>query len=772
MTRIYTALFVLIAFAVVPVTADAGQSAPAASGTAAASAVAGVQLPFTYDGPAPPALPETMVRDADGRTTVRAIRLDVPLRIDGQLDEALYQTVTPITDFIQAEPRPGTEATEKTEVWIAFDDDNVYVSVRAGESQPERMVINEMRRDSSSTWQNENFGFSFDTFYDRRNSVNFQFTPIGGWADGQNTNEGQYNGDWNPIWTFKVRRTDHGWTGEAAIPFKSLRYRPGRAQIWGVQLRRINRWKNENSYLTRLPNGVGANGSGSMRTSRFATLVGIEAPPGARALDIKPYVTSSLATDRTVTPRIQNAFGRDFGFDGKYGITQNLTADFTYNTDFAQVEADEQQVNLTRFSLFFPEKRDFFIENQGLFNFGGVTGGNTGDAPVMFYSRRIGLDRGGLIPIDGGGRVTGRVGRVSVGLVNMQTDNEARLGVPSTNFSVARVRRDILRRSAIGALVTRRSTTVGGAGSAETFGLDGTFAFFSNLTIQTYWAKTQTPGLSGDDESYRANLEYNGDRYGLTLAHLRVGDNFLPEVGFVRRDNLRKHFVTTRFSPRLRSSKVIRKLASEGQMTYVENGRTGIVESRNAHGEFRVEFLNSDSLEVSYDKGYELLPAVFRIARGVNIPVGGYDLSTARAQFTLGQQRPASGTVYAEHGEFYLGDRTAFGYSGARVKVKPQLAVEPGISVNRVTLPFGSFTTKLVSSRVTYTVTPRMFVSGLTQFNSSNNSLSSNVRMRWEYAPGSELFVVYNESRDTLPTGYPDLQGRTIVVKVNRLLRF
>ncbi|MEQ1575419.1 MAG: DUF5916 domain-containing protein, partial [Vicinamibacterales bacterium] len=373
MKHLQTVLSVLITL--LPVTSRAGQVGAAASGAPTAPVVADLRLPFAYDGPAPPALPATMARDAQGRATVRAIRLDAPLEVDGQLDEALYTNVTPITDFIQAEPRPGAEASERTEAWIAFDEDNVYVSVRATESQPERMVIDEMRRDSSSTWQNENFGFAFDTFYDRRNSVNFQFTPIGGWADGQNVNEGQYNGDWNPVWTFKVRRSERGWTGEAAIPFKSLRYRPGRAQIWGVQLRRISRWKNENAYLTRLPDGIGANGGGSMRTSRFATLVGIEAPPGARALDIKPYVTSSLSTDRTATPRIENDVGKDFGVDVKYGVTQNLTADFTYNTDFAQVEADEQQINLTRFSLFFPEKRDFFLENQGLFNFGGVAGG-------------------------------------------------------------------------------------------------------------------------------------------------------------------------------------------------------------------------------------------------------------------------------------------------------------------------------------------------------------------------------------------------------------
>ena len=765
MKHIHPAVFVLVTL--LPVCAHAGQS----GAPAAAVSVAGVQLPFTYDGPAPPALPATMARDAEGRTTVRAIRLDAPLRVDGLLDEALYTTVTPISGFIQAEPRPGTPESETTEVWISFDEDNVYVSVRASESQPERMVLNEMRRDSNSTWQNENFGFAFDTFYDRRNSVMFQFTPIGGWADGQNVNEGQYNSDWNPIWTFKVRRNAGGWTGEAAVPFKSLKYRPGQSQIWGVQLRRISRWRNESAYLTRLPDGVGGSGSGLTRTSRSATLVGIEAPPGSRALDIKPYVTSALSTDRTVTPRIQNAFGKDAGFDVKYGVTQNLTADFTYNTDFAQVEADEQQVNLTRFSLFFPEKRDFFIENQGLFNFGGAGGfAGGGDLPILFYSRRIGLDRGALIPIDGGGRLTGRIGRVSVGLVNMQTGDLDRLGVPSTNFAVARVRRDILRRSAVGALVTRRSTTVAGTGSAETYGLDGSFAFFSNLTMNAYWAKTQNPGVTADNTSYRGQFNYNADRYGLEMAHLKVGDNFAPGVGFVRRDNIHRSYGLARFSPRPRNNKLVRKFAYEGSLTYIENGQ-GALETREARGEFRVEFFNSDSVELSVTDGYELLPAPFRIARGVTIPAGGYDLRTVRGQYSLGQQWKASGTLFAEHGPFYDGDRTAFGYSGARVKVNPRLAVEPGISINRVTLPYGAFTTKLVSSRTTFTVTPFLFVSGLVQYNTSNNTMATNARLRWEYHAGSELFVVYNDGRDTLPRGFPDLQNRSLVVKINRLFR-
>lgn len=733
--------------------------------------LAAQELPPGYDGPPPPALPETVSRDAEGRVTVRAVRLTAPLRIDGQLDEVLYRTVSPISDFIQLEPQPGAPATERTEVWVAFDEHNVYVGVRASESQPERMVANEMRRDAASVYQNENFAFAFDTFYDRRNSVNFQFTPIGGRMDGQNTNEGQYNGDWNPVWDFAVRKVEGGWTGEAAVPFKSLRYRPGRAQVWGIQFRRVNRWKNEISFLTRVPDGLGTNGI--QRTSSGATLVGIEAPPSSRALDIKPYVTSDLSTDLTADPRVRNKAGWDFGVDVKYGLTRGLTADFTYNTDFAQVEADEQQVNLTRFSLFFPEKRDFFLENQGIFNFGGAgtTSQTIFDTPIMFHSRRIGLDQEQEIPVGVGGRLTGRVGPYTVGVLNMETDALDRIGVPATNFAVARVRRDILRRSAIGAIATRRSHLASGTGSGETFGVDGSFAFFTNVSITGYWARTQTPGLRGSDTSYRVNTNYNGDRYAVMGEHMMTGDNFNPEMGFVRRDNFRKSRLALRFSPRPTRIKRVRKFTYELQGTYYES-LARVRETRDIEFNFQTEFQSSERTQVTYLDKFELLTSPLRLARGVTVPPGGYYLRTLTAQATIGQQRAISGNIFVEHGPFYSGNRTAFGYTSARVRLNAHLAFEPGVQINRVTLPFGSFNTALVSTRTTYAITPMMFLSGLVQYNSSNNAFSTNVRLRWEYLPGSELFVVFNEGRHTQRGGFPYLENRSFVVKVNRLLRF
>jgi hypothetical protein len=753
----------------VAASAFAGQvpDPPVAAFASSAVAEPRLNLPSEYEGPQPPDLPATSARDSEGRTVVRAVRLNAPIRVDGQLDEAIYTSVTPISDFIQTEPVPGGPATERTEVWVSFDGDNVYVSVRAFESQPDRMIVNEMRRDSWDLNQNENFAFALDTFYDKRNSVNFTFNPLGGRMDGQNTNEGEWNRDWNPIWDVAVRRHPDGWTAEAAVPFKSIRYQPGTAQLWGIQLRRVNRWKNEVSFLTRVPDGAGNNGLS--RTSQFATLVGIEAPASSPIFDVKPYVTSDL-TRTAPGPGGSDVLGKDVGLDVKYGLTRGLTADFTYNTDFAQVEADEQQVNLTRFSLFFPEKRDFFLENQGIFNFGGA-GNYGGDTPTLFYSRRIGLDEGQVVPIEAGGRITGRAGPYSIGLLNIQSGAVGSAGVPSTNFGVVRVSRDILRRSAIGVMATRRSQVSGGTGTGETFGVDGAFRFFTNLSMQTYWAKTSTPGLEGRDTSYRTQINYNGDRYGLAAQRLAVGRNFNPETGYVRRRDFAKYQLNTRFSPRPTRIPSVRKFQYWAGFQAFTNG-DGHLESREIKGEFKTEFASSDEFQVTYQRNFERLFEPFEIADDVIVAEGGYDNTTLRAELGIGQQRVASGTLFYEQGAFYGGDRTVFGYSNGRVKVNGHFALEPGLSINRVTLPVGSFTAKLVTSRLTYTITPLMFVSSLMQYNSSSNSLSTNARLRWEYSPGSELFVVYNEGRDTLTRGVPDLQNRSLIVKVNRLLRF
>ena len=764
-------------------------SPPAVSTTAGADGGGLAVAPAGFiDGPPPPVAPETIARDAAGRATVRAVLLDGPLQVDGELNEAIYDTVPPVSDFIQQLPDVGEPATERTDTWIFYDAQNVYVAARNWDSAPEsQWVANEMQRDSFQLINNDSFSVGFDTFYDRRNGFVFMVNPIGGIFDFQITDEGNPNTDWNPVWDVQTGRFDGGWTVEMEIPFKSIRFRPGTSQIWGLQIGRNVRWKNEWTYLTPVPI---SGGPGMFRLSAAGTLTGVEVPEGNRTFEIKPYGIGSMATDVNAVPLVSNAGDGDFGLDVKYGVTQNLTADFTYNTDFAQVEVDEQQVNLTRFSLFFPEKREFFLEGRGIFDFGrGVTfGGITGpggggrpgaggffgggNAPTIFFSRRIGLDGGQTVPILGGGRLTGKVGDFSVGALNIQTDDVASTGAASTNFTVVRLKRDILRRSRIGGIFTGRSVSTEGDGSNAAFGLDAAFAFYDNVNLNGYYARTRTPGLEGDDESYQAAFTYNGDRYALGVDHLLVGDNFNPEIGFLRRDDFRRTFVQAQFSPRPASIDAVRQFTWGGSLEYILNG-AGQLESRVAQTSFGTEFENSDRFSVDVQRSYELLVEPFAISSDVSIPVGGHGFQDYHASYSMGAQRKISGTFSLQRGEFFDGDITAIGYSRGRIEITPQLSIEPSISVNRIALPGGRFTTKLATTRFTYTFTPRMFFSGLLQYNSSRDALSTNLRLRWEYQPGSELFVVYNDQRDTgLGRSFPMLDNRAFIVKFTRLFRF
>ncbi len=779
-------------------------AAPAAPPPGAAAEVGGGfpaggpgALASFIDGPPPPAAPAVMNRDEAGRTTVRAIRLARGIRLDGVLDEEVYETAPAITGFIQQVPDVGAPATEKTEAWILFDETNVYVSARVWDSAPEsQWVANEMRRDTSQLRQNDTFTAFFDTFYDRRNGFNFYTNPLGARADQQFTNEGNPNADWNPVWDVRTGRFDGGWTVEMEIPFKTLRYRSEPPHVWGVQLRRAIRRKNEWVYLTRLPlsAGGGSGSAGIFRVSAAGTLVGLEPPPASRNVEVKPYAIGGVATDLNADPVVDNERSGDVGIDVKYGVTQNLTADFTWNTDFAQVEVDERQVNLTRFPLFFPEKREFFLEGRGIFGFarGGVTGrfGGPGGGPVggvfgdvnvpqLFYSRKIGLERGRVVPIFGGARVTGKVGPFDVGALNIHTGDEMVSASEPTNFTVVRLKRDLLRRSSVGAMFTNRSVSRVAPGASQAYGVDGTFAFFENVSFITYLARTRVPGpeFDGRDLSYQGKFEYAADRYGLQVDHLLVEDNFLPEVGFLRRDNFRRTYVSGRFSPRPRSIESVRQFSLEGAVDYVLTADANRLETRQRLVSFQTEFESSDRLTFSATGNYELLVEPFTPpGADFAIPVGDYRFADYRAAYAIGQQRRVNGQVALRRGDYFGGALTSLEISQGRIAVLPQMSVEPTVSFNWIDTPYGAFQSNLVVTRVNYAFNPRMFFSGLLQYNSAGDSFSSNLRLRWEYSPGSELFVVYTDDRDVTRGFRPDrgwdLRNRGFVVKFNRLFRF
>ena len=397
---------------------------------------------FVVRGPAPPDLPEMVRRDDAGGATMRATRLTEPLEFDGRLDDAIYERVPGVSGFIQALPLEGEPATEDTEVWVFFDDEAVYVAGRNWDSQPDRMVATEMRRDNFGIFNNENLAVILDTFYDRRNAFFFYLNPIGGFFDGLIVDERSVNRDWTAVWDSRAARFENGWTMEMRIPFKTLRYVRGGPQVWGINFRRVVRWKNEMSYLTQVPAALGPRGI--TKISSAGTLVGLEAPASSRTIEVKPYLIGDAAGARIESGALDRDFGGDFGLDAKVGITSGLTADLTYNTDFAQVEADAQQINLTRFSLFFPEKREFFLEGQGIFDFGtssrGAPPGSTrsfgppSSTPVLFFSRRIGIEAGQAVPITGGARVTGKLGDYNIGALAIRSGESTVRRVSGNGF--------------------------------------------------------------------------------------------------------------------------------------------------------------------------------------------------------------------------------------------------------------------------------------------------------------------------------------------------
>jgi hypothetical protein len=742
---------------------------PVQSRTALLSLALLVSVPAAARAVTEPVPPAVMARDADGSVTIRAIRLVEPITVDGRLDDPLYRDTLPIDEFVQQEPREGAPASEKTEVWVAYDDQAIYVGARLWESDPSRRVMSDMRRDASNLYNNDHFAVMIDTFYDRRNGYLFYANAQGGMGDSQVANENA-NTDWNTIWETKSADFDGGWTIEFRIPFRSIRFQEG-ARVWGINFRRMVRWKTETAFLAAVPASYGSNGIN--RASSAATLVGLEAPARIRNIDVKAYGLGSTVTNRASSPPVSNHGDGDFGVDAKWSPTQSYVADVTYNTDFAQVEDDEQQLNLTRFSLQYPEKRDFFMEGEQFFGFGTQSGapGNNPEIPVIFFSRRIGLENGGIVPILGGGRLLGRSGRNQIGILQMRTGEVPALRAAATDFTAMRVQREILRRSRIGMIATRRAPSAYGS-SNYAYGVDAVLQFYQNIQFVHYVAKTETRDRTGNDLSSRNRFVWNADRWGIDTEHMFAGEDFNPEVGFVRRPEGFQHLkMNLRFSPRPRNIPGVRKVYYTTNVQYFTDPTWRKVESRDQQAAFRADFTNGDRTQVEASRSYEAIEDPFTLAKGVRVPAGGYSWQQVQGSFTFGPQRKISGTAVALHGSFYDGTVTEVGWR-SRLEFSPQFYAEPTITINHVDVPWGRGFSNLVSSRLTYTLTPRMFVSGLVQYQSRNDAVSTNARFRWEYSPGSELFVVYSDGRTTLSRGIPDLQNRSFVVKVTRLFQF
>src|SRR5687767_12447148 len=446
---------------------------------------------------------------------VTAVRLTEPINFDGRLDERVWQMAEPATDFYQKLPNNGSPASERTEVRFAYDDDNLYVGVTAFDTNPERELIRDLREDFDFG-NTDLIQLLIDSLRDGRSGFTFVVNPAGARRDTQVSNNGTTNQDWDGVWDAKTSRNGEAWFVEYMIPFKTLRFSLASTQEWGLNVSRKVMHRNEESNWAPVP--LRYNGT---RPALAGTLRGLENVEQRRNLKIKPYVIAG-GTQARAASQLRTNSDFDGGFDVKYSLTPSMTFDATYRTDFAQVEVDQQQVNLTRFNLFFPEKRDFFLENAGTFTFGGVGQSvfstNVGTL-VPFFSRRIGLSAAGTpIPIVGGGRVSGQVAGYDVGVLAMKTE---RLGsTPSNNYLVSRVKRNIFSTSWVGAIVTDRESGVANDYN-RVYGPD-IHLQFDQLEVDSYILRSDTPGRAGRNQARKLQTAWRDDELTLSTEYNAV----------------------------------------------------------------------------------------------------------------------------------------------------------------------------------------------------------------------------------------------------------
>ncbi|MEW6322739.1 MAG: DUF5916 domain-containing protein [Acidobacteriota bacterium] len=705
------------------------------------------------------------------RPSVAAVRVEEAPRIDGVLDDPVWAQATPVDRFVQQEPDEGEPATDRTEVRVIYDRGRLYIGVRAFASEP--VVATEMRRDADRLFDEDNFQVILDTFHDSRNGYMFLTTPLGAKLEQQIFDEGEGGGrgttsnvnrNWDGVWDAAARVTPDGWTAEIAIPVNTVRFAPSDEQTWGINFMRHIRRKNETVFWAPIPKAYGLT-----RVSLAGELTGLRGLSLGLDLKLKPFAIVGVRHQRT-SPGTGGTSGlRDVGLDARYGIGAGLNLDVTVNTDFAQVEVDEQQVNLTRFGLFFPEKRDFFLENSNLFTMG--TGSSFTNTPVqtdLFFSRRIGLsDAGQPVPIVAGARLTGKVGANNVAMLDIQT--EGAFGRPGDNFFVGRYSRDILRRSRVGALFVNKESVDGSAHYNRTMGVDANLAIGRSLQISSFLARTDTPGRSGDDLAFYGRIAYRDPRWNLWLNYLDVQDNFNAEAGFVQRTGVR----TTKayFSPTPRPRRgPIRLLEPMYVLTYVTDQQNRMV--GRLHHYMLGTFLRDDSfINVIFQQNLDVLDRPFRIRPGVVIPVGTYRMNEWIFTYNTSPGRRFYQRFTYSPVEFYGGTRhSASVAAGARATSR--FSTELQYSRNDVEMPWGAFVVNLTTLRVDYTFSPRMTIRSLTQYNSATGEVSNNVRFNLIHRPGSDLYVVYNELRQTgLPTDVFAPRDRQLVVKLNYLIQ-
>ena len=714
---------------------------------------------------------------SDAPPVARATRVAAPPTIDGRIDDAVWQQAVPITEFWQTAPDAGESASQPTEVRIVYTDQALYVGVRMYDSNPAGLTVSDARRDSPLD-DTDSFRILLDTYRDRQNGFVFATNPAALEYDGQVTNEGGgmalggggggarqlggsgggFNLNWDGAWEVRTATTDREWSAEFEIPFRTLRFEPGTGRTWGLNLQRTIRSRKETAYWAPLPFQFDL-----MRVSMAGSLTGLDLPE-QRNLRVTPYALSQLRQRRAVG--VDRVVLGDVGFDAKYGVTPGLTLDATVNTDFAQVEVDEQQVNLDRFNLFFPEKRPFFLENAGLFSVGASS-----EAEV-FFSRRIGIDDNGEpIPILAGARLSGRAGPVNVGLLNMQTD-DADGRQPATNFTVARVRRDFRGRSNVGAIYTGRYATSGAGREAarnSAFAADGRLGIGQTGLLSGFVARTESPGRRDGQHAYQISARNETQPLTLSLAYTETGTNFNPGIGFLSRPGGFRKIEALAFS-RLRPQALSRFQELRPHSIYrAYFNHDGFQETGFWHIDQHWELNNGYEFHTGVNLTREGVVDPFLISPGIEVPAGTYDHAEVQLVFQTNQGAPVYGRLQVTRGGFF---------GGTRVGVSPQVRVRVGETFNTelswdrndVDLEAGAFVTNLARARVSYSFSPRVFVQSLVQYNDRANTWTSNFRFGWLQQANTGLFVVYTDSHliDDISV-VPRRADRSFIVKISRM---
>ncbi len=692
-----------------------------------------------------------------------------PIRLDGALTEAVWQTAPVASGFRQREPLEGDLATEETEVRILYDGTTLYIGIVARDRDPRSVISRILQRDrimeTNFSGELEFTGddavaIIFDPFHDHRNAMVFATNPNGAEFDATITDEGrEINIDWRGVWEVKAQVTDQGWSAEFAIPFRTLRFPGGDSgEPWGFNVYRVIRRKNEEVLWS----AWSRDNEGFSRVSRAGHLHGLtDLPRPGGNLDIKPYFlgggTSEQVSDtvRESDPQLK------VGGDLKYEVTPGLVLDVTVNTDFAQVEVDDEQVNLTRFSLFFPEKRDFFLENSGIFEFG-----NRGrfEAPpfLLFFSRRIGISDDGEVPILGGLRFTGRAGNQTIGLMDVVTNDV--FGVPITNWAVARVKRDIGGANYIGAMITdRRSKTDWNLAA----GADFSWWAASTLNLQGFAARTSTSEGGGEDWAYRLAADYNTGVFGLNTAVMFVGPEATADMGFITRTDVRRFDIFARLTPRPQVLG-LRKIDIFIQGQYLTRA-DWVTQDWGGQLAIAPDWNSGDEITFIGGPGFTRIDEAFDLTDDVSIPPGDYDAGSFGWFARTSSNRPvflASNGTYAQ----YFGGTLFTANGSLTATLNRHFSLTGGYTYNDVDTPYGAFRADIGSLRLSYAFSTNLFANALIQYNSLDNKVSANVRINFIHSPGSDLFIVFNELRGNDRSLWA-FEARGAVVKITYLAR-